>query len=325
MDATDWGARSTRWSGIHGTSIEVDGTTTYLLRADSLSADGEAHVHVLLHGVAGTGLFLLDVVGPLRRLGAVVAPDLPGSIFGRTETRTTADARIDANARFVRALLDTMGLDQVILHGFSAGAAAAMRVAAWYPERVAGLVLASPPLPVPLTRADAVTLHWLARPVLAAAPVLASPLLGLAGHHLIRRKMAYLFSAEEIPSAYAGLGLDLTRISADTRALWREEVALIQPSRLRHAVTAFASVLSSILTDQRGTWMTIDEIRQPVLVVWGERDPLLERPALDRVLARRPDWGLHIIHERGHGAFVEDPDDYASAVEGWLKARSLGA
>jgi pimeloyl-ACP methyl ester carboxylesterase len=324
MDATAWGTRAARWSGIHDVSIEVDGATTYLLRGGSASPGTDAPVHVLLHGLAGSGIFLLDVIGPLRRLGSVVAPDLPGSVFGRTETRTPADARLDATARFVLSLLDTLGLDRVVLHGWSAGAAAAMRVAARYPDRVAGLVLVNPPLPVRLSRGEAALLQWCARPALAVAPVLAPLALRLAGRALLRRKVAYL-DAEVTPPAFAGLGVDLTRVSADTRALWREQMALIEPARLSYAVTGFASVLTAILTGQRETWMLIDAIRQPVLVVWGERDPLLDRPTLDRVLARRPDWDLHVSREHGHSALVEDPEGYVEAVESWLKARAVGA
>jgi hypothetical protein len=71
---------------------------------------------------------------------------------------------------------------------------------------------------------------------------------------------------------------------------------------LGYAATAFASILSSILVDQPATWSAIDRIVAPVLVLWGDQDPLVERSLLDAVLGRRPDWDLHVFEGAGHGA-----------------------
>ena len=105
-------------------------------------------------------------------------------------------------------------------------------------------------------------------------------------------------------------------LSDGTRWLlgWRDA----HPETLGYAATAFASVISGIVVDQRGVWDAIDRISAPVLLMWGEDDPMLERSMVDVVLARRPDWNLHVFAGAGHAAPAERPDEYAAAVGRWL-------
>ena len=51
-----------------------------------------------------------------------------------------------------------------------------------------------------------------------------------------------------------------------------------------------ASVLSGvvIVIDQLRVWDAIDRIAVPALLMWGDEDPLLERPMIDAVRAPRP-------------------------------------
>lgn len=117
---------------------------------------------VLLHGMAAGGVLMLDLIRPLSVHGPVVAPELAGSIFGQSDTPHPRAGWIETNARFVRAFTSAPGLDRVVVHGWSMGAAAALRFAADEPDRVVATVLACPPLAMPLTRAE--RLGWLVSP-----------------------------------------------------------------------------------------------------------------------------------------------------------------
>jgi pimeloyl-ACP methyl ester carboxylesterase len=52
--------------------------------------------------------------------------------------------------------------------------------------------------------------------------------------------------------------------------------------------------------------------------MWGEDDPMLERPMIDGVLPRRPDWNLQVFAGAGHAAPAERPEEYTAAVGRWL-------
>lgn len=145
---SDWGVRSPRWAGIGSETVDVGGTSVHYLRAEAgVDVQAEAPTHLLAAG----GTFMLDLVRPLTAFGPVVAPDLPGSIFGHTVTPRPGAARVESNARFLRALTSALGLGHVIVHGWSMGGAVALRFAATSPGLVERLILANPPLPARLT------------------------------------------------------------------------------------------------------------------------------------------------------------------------------
>jgi len=316
----DWGVRSPRWAGIRSETVAVSGARVHVLRLDAAAdAPRDAPTQVLLHGMAAGGVLMLDLIRPLSAYGPVVAPDLPGSIFGQTDTPHPAAGRIEINARFVRAFTATLGLDRVVVHGWSMGAAVALRFAADAPNRVVAAVLACPPLPVPLTRAERLRWQTLGRLALAVGPVLARGLVRLAGRRMIDANLAIL-DGKPVPSMFSGLGGDISSFPPETLAVWREQIAEVRhhPETLGYAATAFASVVSGICVDQSKTWSAIDRVAAPVLLLWGSEDPLIIRPVIDDALARRPDWHLHVLAGAGHGAPAERPEEYVEAVGRWL-------
>lgn len=316
----DWGVRSPRWSGIRSQTVDVCGARVHVLRSEAAAdAPPDGPTQVLLHGMAAGGVLMLDLIRPLSGYGPVVAPDLPGSIFGQTDTPRHGAGRVEINARFMRAFTATLGLDRVVVHGWSMGAAVALRFAAETPDRVVAAVLACPPLPMPLTPAERLGWQTLGRLALAGGPVVARGLARLAGRRTIEAKLGYL-EGRPVPSLFSGLGGDISRIPPETLAVWREQIAEVRhhPETLGYAATAFASAVSGIYVDRSATWSAIDRVAAPVLLLWGPEDPLIIRPMIDDVLARRPDWHLHVLTGAGHGAPAERPDEYLEAVDRWL-------
>lgn len=105
------------------------------------SAPGAAGpVLVLIHGSPGTS----HVMRPLaERLGngmRILAPDLPG--FGAS-THALPDYSFRAHARYLRQLLDRLGLERVHLAGFSMGGGVALSLAAIDPARVCSVTMIS--------------------------------------------------------------------------------------------------------------------------------------------------------------------------------------
>ena len=91
---------------------------------------------LLIHGAGGSHL---DWPAELRRLpeASALAPDLPG--HGRS--KGTGRTSVGAYAADMVTLLDALKLEQVIILGFSMGAAVALMLALHHKARVAGLIL----------------------------------------------------------------------------------------------------------------------------------------------------------------------------------------
>src|SRR5262249_25991026 len=123
----------------------------------------------------------------------------------------------------------------------------------------------------------------------------------------------------------ATLGGDPSRLSHDITALWAEKAdgMRARPDRLADAVTAFASAVSALYINRRPVREAIDRVAVPTLLLWGDQDPLIGRPVIDDLTARRPDWSLHVFESAGHLLPLEVPSAYADVIGGWC-CRSAG-
>jgi pimeloyl-ACP methyl ester carboxylesterase len=192
MRYADWGQRSARWAGIRSELVGVDSISVHLLRSDaSRHAPAGAPTHLLIHPMASGATFWLDVMGPLTAHGPVLAPDLPGAVFGHTAAARPSAAGAEPSARFLCALTATLGLDHVVAHGWSFGGLVALLVADQEPERVRRLVLTNPTLPGPLTAAERAGWQTLGRLALLIGPWLVRGLLGVLGPRLVGLKQRY--------------------------------------------------------------------------------------------------------------------------------------
>ncbi|MQA93639.1 MAG: alpha/beta fold hydrolase [Streptosporangiales bacterium] len=261
----DWGALTPCWAGIRSARIEVGGTGVHYLSA------GEGRpgpVHLLVHPMAGSAAMWLDLIAPLSELGPVIAPDLPGTLFGHTESPHPRAAKAGPNARFLRAFAARPGIEDAVVHGWSMGALVSVLFADAAPDRVGRLVLVAPALPGPLPADEVVFWRFLGRPLLVAgAPVLRS-VLRLSGRRLLDRKLRLYAGgggagAETFAGGGAGagpLGGDLSRLSPEMSALLADQLRSADPRRLGDAVTALASVIGPVRgprarppRDRRGT------------------------------------------------------------------------
>jgi pimeloyl-ACP methyl ester carboxylesterase len=321
MRYPDWGVRSPRWRGIRSETIDVAGTSVHFLRADAApGTPADAPVQLLVHGMAASGTLWLDVMRPLTRYGPVIAPDLPGTLAGHTGTPCPEAARAEPNARFLRAFTTALGLDRVMVHGWSMGGLVALLFAATAPDGVAALVLVNPSLPRPLTAVQKLGWQTLGRLSLAAGPALARGLVRLYGHRLIDLKLRYLTDPDRFSASMEKLaGGDPSRFSPDYIALSTDQMRELRsrPRQLANAVTAFASAMSAMYVRQRRALAAIDQVTAPVLLLWGDQDPLIDQPVIDGLVARRPDWDLHVFASAGHLAPLELPDAYVRLVGKW--------
>jgi pimeloyl-ACP methyl ester carboxylesterase len=310
----DLGRRAARWAGIRSEFVDVRGVRVHLLRADAdPAAPPHAPTQLLLHGMGSTAIAWLDVMPGLAAFGPVIAVDLPGA--GRTIPPHHRAARPDAHAPLVSALTATLGLDRITVHGWSMGALVAVLFAAAAPTRVERLVLTSPPLPGPLGPLGALGWNTLGRFVLFAG----APIARMAFRQVARRMAA----RDDLPKTRPELiGGDLSRMSPELAALLEEERrwVITQPWRIDGYVTQWAATASSLFVRRRRAAEAVAGVHAPTLVLWGDRDGLIERRMIDHLLSRRPDWKLHVFESVGHAAPIEAPGAYVEAVARWSGA-----
>lgn len=120
-----------------GRVLDVPGFGAMFVRQAGIR-DGSLPV-VLLHGWTwNADLNFAGVYGPLAEHHHVIAPDVLG--HGRS-ARPEGNWKIEDASDGVIALLDHLGIERVVLAGFSMGGVIAVHLANRHPDRVAGIVV----------------------------------------------------------------------------------------------------------------------------------------------------------------------------------------
>jgi pimeloyl-ACP methyl ester carboxylesterase len=210
----------------------------------------------------------------------------------------------------LRGLASTLDLDHLVVHGWSLGGLVALLFADLQPERVDRLVLTAPTLPGPMTTGERAGWQTLGRLALLVGPALVDVLVGVFGSSFVDAKRRGFD-----PRALSARGY-----SPELTTLFTEQLDELraQPQRLRDFVTPFASAVSAMYVDRRPVLDVIDRVSAPTILLWGDQDPLVEHAVLDYLIARRPDWDLHISNSVGHLPPWEAPHAYTQAVGQWL-------
>jgi pimeloyl-ACP methyl ester carboxylesterase len=126
------------WSGWQEQRVVVQGRPVFVRRGPEVPGSIPI-VHV--HGFAVSGKYLLPTARALAHRATTLVPDLPG--YGRSPAWGHA-LGISSLAWALLEVLDACGVQQAILVGNSMGGPVCLELAHSAPERVAGIVLASP-------------------------------------------------------------------------------------------------------------------------------------------------------------------------------------
>jgi pimeloyl-ACP methyl ester carboxylesterase len=274
---------------------EVDGVRVHYQEAGAIDAPPV----LLLHGFTASNFVWKEVLLPLADAGfRVVAPDLVG--FGFSGKPRDGEYTIDAQARTILGLMDSLGIERASLVGSSYGGAVAATCALDYPERVERLVLV-----------DAVINdHARRRPLLmlAASPVLGdllSPLM-LGSRRLVRSQLTRGYAPEN-------------------RHLFDDARAAAHQRPLRAAGTQRAALATLRHWRAGRVEEEAHRIAQPTLLVWGEADPEIPLEHGRRLNRALPDSRLRIFRRCGHMPMEERPREFTEVLTDFLGKRETAS
>jgi poly(3-hydroxyoctanoate) depolymerase len=228
----------------------------------------------------------LDMWAPLVRLlpdRELVAFDAPG--VGLSQ-RPRTPVRMSRLAGIVRELMDALELERADVLGYSFGGALAQELARRAPDRVRRLVLCAtgpglggvPPRPM-------------------AALMLATP-----ARYYHPRLLAFT-----VPRIAGG------HTARDPSVLARQAGARLAhpPNVLGYAYQLYAAAGWSSLP-----WL--HRVRQPALVVAGNRDPSVPLLNSRLLAARLPNARLHVIEGGGHLFLLDEPQSAVGRIRAFL-------
>ena len=249
---------------------------------------------VMLHGFGGNLYNWQGWTDALKGQHRVISFDLPG--FGLTGPSRDNDYSIDAYLRFMRAALDKLGVKRCALAGNSFGGLIAWRTALVDPERVQRLILVGAagyefkPSSVPLGLK------------LVLTPGVRGLLSHVGSRALVEASLRNLFGdLERVSPAFVDRQFELSLREGNRRA------------RLE--------VLRQLHVDARDASL-IAQLRQPTLLLWGERDGLVPLQFAERFHRDIAGSRLVVLEGLGHVPQVEDPMRTVVEVQRFLSEHS---
>ncbi|MFE4977321.1 alpha/beta fold hydrolase [Kitasatospora sp. NPDC056651] len=282
-------------------TVEVPGAVLAVHRPPADGAADGREPGLFVHGLGGSAANWEALMG---RLSAVVdgeAVDLPG--FGRSHPPTDGNLTVSGHVRAVIGYLEASGRGPVHLFGNSLGGAVSVRLAALRPDLVRSLTLVSPALPELPPQHTAWPTGLLAVPGVPA---------------LLRRLSAGGRDAEAATADLLRLvygdpdGLSPT-VRAEAVAEYRRRL------EVPHAMRALAGSARGIVSayterGEQALWRQAEQVKAPVLLVYGLRDRLVSYRSARRACEAFADARLLVLPESGHVAMMEHPDQVARAV-----------
>ncbi len=264
-------------------------------RAVTYTQAGSGPLLLLIHGMAGTRENWQAVIEPLALHHTVIAPDLPGH---GTSAPGSGDYSLGALASGLRDLLIAVGHERATLVGHSLGGGIAMQFSYQFPDITERLVLVS-----------SGGLGPEVSPVLRAAALPGANLFIAATADAGRQVGSALARALEV------VGL---RPRADVAEVARGYASLADPDRR----AAFLATLRAVVGTggQRvhaGDRLYLAE-DVPVLIIWGERDPMIPAHHAEDAHEAIPGSRLEIFAGVGHLPQLETPGRFVAVLERFL-------
>ncbi len=247
---------------------------------------GRGRPLVLLHGVCMSSGFFREQVEPLARGHRVITVDFRG--HGASPACDHGHT-VAQYARDVHELIEQLGLDDVVLVGWSMGA-----IVAWQYLRQFGTHRVAAQVVVSQGPSDLRRLDW--------------PLGMLDMHELGELCVAI---QEDMPAAFADFApaMFAEPLDDEARAWVLHEILQCRPT------TATSILLSQTLPDARPV---LDGLALPTLLAWGRDEKLMPIAAGEWIRDHVPGAELVLFERSGHCPMLEEPAAFNALVEGFV-------
>ena len=282
-------ARQAAATAIKPRAVEVHGRPMNFIEA------GSGPVLLLIHGMAGTCANWESVIEPLAIDRTVIAPDFPGH---GASAPGGGDYSLGGLASSLRDLMLALGHERATLIGHSLGGGVAMQFTYQFPEMVERLALVSSgglgPDVSPLLRAAA----------LPGADFFISATAGVGSQ-----------IGTAIGRSIGAIGF---RPNADLAEVARGYATLRDPGRRK----AFLATLRAVVDMEGQRIAALDRLyladALPLLIVWGENDPIIPVEHARETHAQLPSSRLEIFADTGHVPMLERPGRFIAALQRFL-------
>lgn len=272
-----------RIAGFRTRSVEFNGTRWPYLEGGPES--GEALV--LLHGFSGDKDNWLLYARYLRKGYRVIIPDLPG--FGDNARDPNANYHMDAQARWLLAFVDAMGIDKFHVGGNSMGGYITLKFTLAYAERILSLALLDSAGVLGKTKSE-----------LQLATEKGESLLTVSSPEEFDRLLRFI--------VYRPLPLP-----GFIKKPYCEDLIANRPF-LESIFWPMAEEMQvRPLNDQ------LQKIAAPALVIWGRQDRLIDVSCVDVLKAQIPNNRCVVFEETGHVPMLERPAESAAVHAEFLK------
>lgn len=253
-----------------------------------------------MHGLGGDATNFTDLAAALAPWLDGDAVDLPG--FGGSDPAPGGDYSPAGQARLLARLVEQRGRGPVHLFGNSFGGVVSLLLAAARPDLVETLTLISPAMPT-LLPPPGPARQMIALVLPGTSRLLVSRMVRLTPQQRVAALVAACFAnGAAIPEHR------LARAVEDMRR--RDRLPWVAPA-LARSVRGLASVY--LAPGRRSLWHQATRIVAPTLVVWGERDRLVDVAMAPRTARAIRGSRLLVLPDVGHAGHMENPTEVARA------------
>lgn len=282
-----WCTAATETGGVawFGRHVLVDGEPIHCIE------QGSGEPLLLLHGFLEWSYTWRRNLAFLAGRYRVIAPDLRG--YGLSARESSRGHSLTDQARLVRRLMASVGVDHAVLCGHSMGGEIALRLAVDCPQAVRALVLVDASAYLRIEQHPA-------RRLATRLPGLSS----LAIRAVARDRR---FVARALRQALYSPDL-ITEADID---------AYVLPVRVPRAAATLVRILQDAdFGAYAGRW---SQVKCPTLLIWGENDPVVPLAQGERLARELPDSRLAVLPHCGHHPHVEYPDQFHEVLLAFLE------
>lgn len=270
---------------ISGRLISIDGQQVHI------EERGQGEPVFLIHGFGGSTFSWREVLPKLAEKHRVIALDLNGFGFTERPRRLIHYAR-SGQIRLILRVMNALGVESAHFIGHSYGGGVITAMAALHPQRVRSLVLV-----------DSTAPNW----ALARQNNLAeiSPLTWL----FVR---SYALRPANVRKALERSWYDDSLVT--------DQIVDAYYTRLRiaGAARAYRGLLTPTKSPDEEKLVVLQEIQQPVLLVWGADDTLIPVSAAEVAADVLPNGRLEVLEDCGHSPMEERPEAFLDSVHHFL-------